>query len=149
MTYEGTSEVKETKINILMHQYEMFKIKKDENINEMFTCFTLITNNLNSLSKTYSNAKKTQKVLRCLLQSKWGPTVNSIEESKDVKVLSVDDLLRKLTTHELALHEDGDNDVIPFMKNLALNAKKQEETSIENKDSDDEEDPFALITRGL
>ena len=26
VTYEGTSQVKETNINILMHQYEMFKI---------------------------------------------------------------------------------------------------------------------------
>ena len=26
VTYEGTSQVKETKINILMHQYDMFKI---------------------------------------------------------------------------------------------------------------------------
>ena len=37
VTYERTNKVKETKINILMHKYEMFKMKKDENINEMFT----------------------------------------------------------------------------------------------------------------
>ena len=35
------------------------------------------------------------------------------------------------------------------MKNLEFRAKKHEETSCENVDSDDEEDSFALIARGL
>ena len=35
------------------------------------------------------------------------------------------------------------------MKNLALKAKKRQESSSENEKSDDEEDLFALITRGL
>lgn len=52
-------------------------------------------------------------------------------------------------THELTLHEDGDYNVTPSMKNLALKANKQEETSSENEDNDDEKDHFALITRGL
>ena len=44
--------------------------KKDENINEMFTCFTFITNSLNSLGKTFTNAEKVQKILRCVPRSK-------------------------------------------------------------------------------
>ena len=52
-----------------MHQYEMFKTKKDDNINEMFTRFTLITKSLNSLGKNFTNAEKVQKVLRCLPRS--------------------------------------------------------------------------------
>ena len=64
-----------------MHQYEMFKMKKNENINEMFTRFTLKTNSLNSLGKIFSNAEKIHKVLRCLLQSKWVPKVISKEEA--------------------------------------------------------------------
>ena len=59
------------------------------------------------------------------------------------------DLLEKLNTHKLTLHDDGEKDVIPSMKNLALKAKNQEETSGESEDRDDEEDPFAQITRGL
>ena len=35
------------------------------------------------------------------------------------------------------------------MKNLALKAKKHYESSSEDEESDDEEYPFALITRGL
>ena len=66
-----------------------------------------------------------------------------------MRVLSLDDLLGNLTTHELTLHDDGESDVTPSMKNLALKEKKHQESSSENEESDDEEDPFALITRGL
>ena len=37
-------------------------------------------------------------------------------------------LLGKLTTHKLTLQDDDETDVIPSMKNLALNAKKHEES---------------------
>ena len=40
-------------------------------------------------------------------------------------------------------------DVTPSMKNLALKAKKHQKSSSEDEKSDDEEDLFALITRGL
>ena len=80
--------------------------------------------NLNSLDKTFTNPKKVQKDLRCLPRSKWGPNVTTIEEAQDLRVLSLDDLLPKLTTYERTLHDDGESDVTPSMKNLALKAKK-------------------------
>ena len=149
MAYEGISQVKETKINIVMHQYEMFKMKKDEKIHEMFTYLTLITNSLNSLDKTFSNIAKVSKFFRFLPKSKWGPKITAIEKAQDLRVLSLDDLLGKFTTHELTLHDDRESDVIPFIENLELKAKKRDEYSSGNKESDDEKDPFALITRGL
>ena len=105
ITYEGTSQVKEMKINILMHRFEIFKMKKNENLNEMFTRFTLIFDSLNSLRKNFSNAEKVWQVSRCLPWSKWGPKVTTIEEAQDLKVLSLDYLLGKITTHELTLHD--------------------------------------------
>ena len=147
VTYGGRSQVKEIMINILMDQYDMFKMKKDENINKIFTFFTLVTNSLNSLGKSFSNAKKVQEVLRRLPRCKWGPKVTDIEETQDLRVLSLDDLLGKLTTHEPTLHDDEESDIIPSMKNLALKAKKRKEFSSKNEESHDEEDSFALITR--
>ena len=40
-----------------------------------------------------------------------GSKVN-IEEAQDLRLLSLDDLLGKLTTHELTLHDDEEGDVI-------------------------------------
>nr|XP_009619215.1 uncharacterized protein LOC104111260 [Nicotiana tomentosiformis] len=36
VTYEGTSKVKETPINMLVHDYELFQMKEGESIEEMF-----------------------------------------------------------------------------------------------------------------
>ena len=40
VTYEGTSQVKDTKISIFLRKYELFKMKSDESIKAMFTRFT-------------------------------------------------------------------------------------------------------------
>ena len=81
MTYEGTSQVREMKINMFVHQYKLFKMQPDETIKEMFTRLTDITNNLKSLGKTYTNEEMVRKSLKCLPKSKWGPKVTVIEEA--------------------------------------------------------------------
>ena len=44
VTHEGTNKVKETKISILIHRFELFKMKENEIIAEMVTRLTDITN---------------------------------------------------------------------------------------------------------
>ena len=54
VTREGTSHVKETKINLLVHKYKLFNMKPNESIIDMYTRLTDITNSLMSLGKEYS-----------------------------------------------------------------------------------------------
>ncbi|GAV88253.1 UBN2 domain-containing protein, partial [Cephalotus follicularis] len=54
-TYEGTNQVKESKISMLVHEYELFVMHNDECISDMFTRFTTIVNSLKNLGKSYSN----------------------------------------------------------------------------------------------
>ena len=63
VTYEGTSQVRETKMNMFIHQYELFKMQTDESIKNMFTRFIDITNNPKSLGKTYINEEMVRKIL--------------------------------------------------------------------------------------
>ena len=51
--HEGTSHVKETKINLLVHKYELFKMKSKESTVDMYIWFIGITNSLQSLGKEY------------------------------------------------------------------------------------------------
>ncbi|XP_021743604.1 uncharacterized protein LOC110709690 [Chenopodium quinoa] len=150
VTYEGTSQVKETKINIFLRQYELFKMLSNESIKEMFTRFTQIINNLDSLGKSFSNKEKVRKILRCLPKSKWGPKVTAIEEAQNLRTLSLDDLLGKLITHEMSLNEE-DGEPTSSTKGLARKAKKEDiSTNDEESDNDgDDEDPFDLIARSL
>ncbi|GAV62566.1 UBN2 domain-containing protein, partial [Cephalotus follicularis] len=55
VTYEGTNQVKESKISMLVHEYELFMMHNDECKSGMFTRFTTITNSLKNLGKSYSN----------------------------------------------------------------------------------------------
>ena len=42
LTLEGTNQVKESKINLLVHNYELFSMKENETIVEIITRFTNI-----------------------------------------------------------------------------------------------------------
>ncbi|XP_038989467.1 uncharacterized protein LOC120113034, partial [Phoenix dactylifera] len=66
VTHEGTNQVKESKVNILVHKYELFKMKPNETITCMFTRFTDIINGLKSLGKSYTNPELVSKILRSL-----------------------------------------------------------------------------------
>src|SRR4051812_14247503 len=54
MTHEGNAQVKETKVIALIHKYEAFKIENDENIENMFSRFQMITAGLRVLDKGYT-----------------------------------------------------------------------------------------------
>ncbi|GAV61060.1 UBN2 domain-containing protein, partial [Cephalotus follicularis] len=77
VTYEGTNQVKESKISMLVHEYELFMMHYDECISDMFTRFTTIVNSLKNLGKNYSNQELVRKILRCLPKS-WTPKVTAI-----------------------------------------------------------------------
>ena len=51
ITHQGTSSMKETKINILVQRYETFKMHSSETIAQIFARFNSITNDLNALGK--------------------------------------------------------------------------------------------------
>ena len=64
--HEGTDQVTETKISMLVHQYEMFKMLEHESIDKMTTRFMHSINQLKTLGKRYSNAEMVRKILRSL-----------------------------------------------------------------------------------
>ncbi|GAV59063.1 UBN2 domain-containing protein, partial [Cephalotus follicularis] len=99
VTYEGTNQVKDAKINMLVREYEMFSMKENENIPGMFVRFTNIINSLQSLNKCYTNSEMS-----------WMPKVTAIEEANDLNTLPLDELLGSLMTHEMTIknHEDDE-----------------------------------------
>ena len=61
--YEGTEQVKKSKIDMLTSQYENFKMRKCETIHEMFTKLSSITNELRCFGEPISMSKQVRKVL--------------------------------------------------------------------------------------
>ena len=56
--YEGTNQVKESKINKYTHRYELFQMEQNESVYSMYTRFIDIVNTLGVLGKTFSNNEK-------------------------------------------------------------------------------------------
>ncbi|XP_075092133.1 uncharacterized protein LOC107832674 [Nicotiana tabacum] len=55
VTYEGTNKVKETHINMLVHDYELFQMKEGESIEEIFARFSKIIIYLKAFGKPYTS----------------------------------------------------------------------------------------------
>jgi len=138
VAHEGTNQVKQSRIELLMRKYELFKMSDRETIMDMYTRFTDITNELKSLGKTFTTEELIRKILRFLPRS-WEAKVTAIQEVKDLKTLSLDELIGNLQTYE-----------------LRRNSQQQEETKkdhglalkIMEKDSSElDEEDMAMLTR--
>lgn len=149
-THEGTSQVKEAKLEMLISKYENFEMKSSESIPEMFTRFTDIVNKAKALGRDFNKDDLIRKILRSL-PSEWDPKVTAIEESHDLSKMSLDHLVGNLITHETRLKERGERkEEEPKKKNLALKAK-QEKVNKDLCSSSDEgkADDVSLIARGF
>ena len=98
---ESTNQVKESNINILVHNYELFKIKSDESIIEMFRRLTDIINDLKSIENIYPNNEQVRKILRSLPKT-WEAKVTAIQEVENLNTLPFKELLGSLMTYELS-----------------------------------------------
>ena len=94
--------MKESKINILVHNYELFSMKETESIVEMITRFIEIVNGLEALGRVINESKKVMKILRSL-PSKWHTKVTTIQEAKDLTKLPMEELIGSLITYEINL----------------------------------------------
>jgi len=100
IAHEGTNQVKQSRIELLMRKYQLFDMGDRETIMDMYTQFTHITNELKFLGKTFTTEELVRKILRFLPRS-WEAKVTAIQEAKDLKKLSLDELIGNLQTYEL------------------------------------------------
>ncbi|MQL98092.1 hypothetical protein Taro_030797 [Colocasia esculenta] len=147
--YEGTDKVKETRIDILVTQYEGFQMQPGEKITQMYSRFTDITNGLAGLGKTYEIGDMVRKILRSLPAS-WTPKLRAIEEANDLKRMSLEKLIGSLMAHEINMERLGESS----SRKKHSNALKAEEVASEESSDDNEsirssEDEEALLSRRL
>ncbi|KAH9792587.1 Integrase catalytic domain-containing protein [Citrus sinensis] len=110
VVYEGTNQVKESKISR----------------------YTL--NTLGALGKTFSNSEKVKKIIRSL-PKEWRPKRTAIEEAKDLNTLPLDDLIGSLISYEEDLAAEKGHE--EKKKSIALKASKYESDG--ESEPDDEE----------
>ncbi|KAG8650828.1 hypothetical protein MANES_07G075728v8 [Manihot esculenta] len=107
VTHEGTNQVKEYKMESLIYQYELFKMKSDETISQMYDRFIAIIGGMKSLGKTFTNEE--------LL-----PKVTSLKDAKDLSKVQLDELLGNLIDYEMTLKREQVEEPSKVKMNIAL-----------------------------
>ncbi|VFQ60914.1 unnamed protein product [Cuscuta campestris] len=135
ITYEGTNQVREAKIDFLTHEYELFRMKENEKIDEMFERFSKIVNDLHALKKTYTDKELVRKILRSLTPE-WRSKADAIQESIGISSVTIDGLRGNLKTYEStilypSLGEQKKN-------GIALKASTSQERDVEDSSDKDE-----------
>jgi len=145
--YEGSKKVREAKALMLVHQYELFKMKDDESIEEMYSRFQTLVSGLQILKKSYIAKSYEQDTKKPA--ARWRPKVTAIEEATDLNTLSVKDLVSSLKVHEISLNE---HEPAKKSKSIALPSKgksskalKVIESKEESPDGDSNEDPAEMM----
>jgi len=138
VAHEGTNQVKQSRIELLMRKYELFEMGDRETVMDMYTRFTHVTNELKSLGKSFTTEELVRKILRFLPRS-WEAKVTAIQEAKDMRKITLDELIGNLQTYELRRNsqqqEESKRD-----RGIALKA-------LEEDSSDLDEEDMAMISR--
>ncbi|XP_070016969.1 uncharacterized protein [Nicotiana sylvestris] len=138
IAHEGTTQVKQSKIDMLTTKYELFRMKDDEFIHDMHTRFTSIINELHSLGDVISINKLVRKILS-VLPGYWERKVNAITKAKDLQNLTMDELIGNLKTYEMKRKKDSERREPKKEKNLVLKP--------ESSDSSEEDNDMAYLTK--
>ncbi|GAU46623.1 hypothetical protein TSUD_284710 [Trifolium subterraneum] len=99
-SYGGDAKVKKLKLQALKRQFELLEMKNDEAVAEYFTRVETLTNQMKNCGSTLSEEEMVEKVLRTLTH-KFDHIVVTIEQTKDLSEIKMEDLQNTLEAHEL------------------------------------------------
>jgi len=141
-TYEGTKLVKSAKLQMLISRFEEIKMMEDETFGEFYSKMSDLRNSMVSLGKTVSDVKLIRKILRSFLK-RFRIMVTTIEESKDLEEMKIEELVESLQTYKLSLPP------IKKVKTIALKASKKKVEVSSKDDSKDEEKAMAMLAKNF
>jgi hypothetical protein len=141
-TYEGTKLVKFAKLQMLISKFEEIKMLEDETFGEFYSKMSDLRNQMVSLGKTISDVKLIHKILRSLPEC-FRIKVTTIEESKDLEEMKIEELMGSLQTYELSFSP------VKKLKTIALKASKKKLEVSFGDDSEDEEKIVAMLAKNF
>ncbi|KAK0595903.1 hypothetical protein LWI29_010946 [Acer saccharum] len=133
VTNEGTKAVKKSRLQLLTSQFEVLQMGEEDKFVDFQDKLLDIANQCQALGTPISGERLNWKILRSL-PKRFKAKVTAIEESKDVDVMSIDELLGSLQTFEACMK--------PKVKNKGLALKVVKEAS-----SSDDDEEMALLVR--
>jgi len=127
---------------MLISRFEEIKMLEDETFREFYSKMRDLRNSMVSLGKSVSDVKLIRKILRSLPE-RFRIKVTTIEESKDLKEMKIEELVGSLQTYELFLPP------VKKVKTIALKASKKKTKVSSEEDSENEEDAVAMLAKNF
>ena len=97
--YQGNIQVQRAQLQTLRREFEILEMKTSESVNDYFSRVMLVANNMRNVGEVMQDGKIVEKILRTLTE-RFNYIVCSMEESKDIDSLSMDELQSSLLVHE-------------------------------------------------
>jgi hypothetical protein len=102
-----------------------------------------LRNSMVSLGKPVSDVKLIRKIVRRSLPERFKTKVTTIEESKDLEEMKIEELVGSLQTYELSLPS------IKKQKTMALKASKKKVEASSEDDFEEEEKVVAILAKNF
>ncbi len=130
-TQEGTSKVKNSRLQMLTTKFENLRMKEDETVHDFHMTILDYANTFDSLGEKLLEERMVRKMLRSL-PKKFDMKVTAIEEFRDLSDIKLDELVGSLQTYEMSANERAGNK----KKSIALVPNAESDDIQEDLDTD-------------
>ncbi|GJV78337.1 hypothetical protein Tco_1509921 [Tanacetum coccineum] len=114
-------------------------ISEEESIDNAFAKFNTIITSLKVLDESFSSKNFVRKFLRAL-HPKWRAKVTTIEKSKNLTTLSLDELIGNLKVYEEVIKKDSETVKSKREQSRSIALKARKDSSDDNSSTSDSED---------
>lgn len=129
--FQGSNKVITVKLQTLYRDFENHPVKSGESIQEYFSRVTVI-NQMRTYGEDIEDVKVVQKILRSI-PTKFDHVVAAIEESKNLSVISINELMGSLQAHEQRINRPSEKTVEhAFQLKLEVSPKNSKNPEIEH-----------------
>ena len=141
-TYERMKKVKDTKLQMLTTQFEELRMSEDDSFDSFYSKLNEVVVGKFNLEEKTEDSKVIQKILRSLPES-FRAKVTTIEESKDLDKIKVQELIGSFQTYELSLPNQRK------IKSLALKTINERVEAHNSSDEDVVEKDIAYLAKNF
>lgn len=104
---QGAEKVKKLRLQSLRAEFETLKMKTSENVNDYVTRLKTVAYEMKRNGEALDEVRIMEKFLRLLI-GKFDYVLTAIEESKDLSLISMDELVSSLQAHEQRINQIDD-----------------------------------------